>query len=177
LFAEKGESIFFVLSSNELTGLIAPADLNKVPALASVYLLVAEFETSLIKLIKEKLGENDEQLEQLVEKYELDYMKKYRDEARKEEIDLPLVHYARLKDLVNIATKSESLHKILTPTLGEIQEEIVSIRKMRNAVAHTGKQIVNSRKTIEQINKNIDLLIRGIKHIKKASNPPDTESN
>lgn len=177
LFAEKDESIFFVLSSNELTGLIAPADLNKVPALASVYLLVAEFETSLIKLIKEKLGNDDKLIEQLLDQGRRSKIKKYQKQARDKYIDLPLIHYAGLKDLVTIATKSESLHKIIPKKLMENEKAVASIVEMRDAVAHTGNQIISSRNQIKDISDNIELLIRGIKHIKKTSNSPGTENN
>jgi hypothetical protein len=159
LFAKDDTRNFFVLSSSEIIGIVSPADLNRIPARASVYLLVAHFETLLTELVRQKIGETEEELSTYLSEKSIEKARETRNQERKEDLELPIIRYIYLFDLVEIIKKHDELRE----QLGFESNSSVDTMKfntVRNAVAHLNNLLINSKGDIKKINSDCDRIIK-----------------
>ncbi|MBZ0292237.1 MAG: hypothetical protein K8L99_06680 [Anaerolineae bacterium] len=158
LFAEDDMRNFFVLSSSKIMGMVSPADLNRIPSRASVYLLVAHYETLLTELIRQEIGETDEALNRYLSEKSIEKARNTRNQERSEDLELPLIRYIYLFDLVEIIKR----HDDLWDRLGFIKRDHANVLKfntIRNAVAHLNNLLINTKDDIKKINDDCDKII------------------
>jgi len=115
-----------------VVGLITPADLNKTAARASFYLLIAEFERRLVRLIRRELPNEADYCKYLT-KERITKLRKEQDDASKEDLGLNLSYYLYLTDLANIARKDPILRQKLGKPSKSYMKSIIDVR---NAVDH-----------------------------------------
>ena len=160
LFAHKPDRVFLVLQSSQIVGLVAPADLNKVPARASIYLLTAQFEANLAQLVRDTLQENEKILEDLLSPKNI---KKIRDEhtnAKASDLGLSLYYYLYLADLMTIAASHKELRKRLGFRSRSHADKELDFADIRNKVSHLTGLLLTSRADLEAINTACSKIIR-----------------
>lgn len=164
LFAEAPDRIYLVLQSSKIVGLVAPADLNKVPARASIYLLTAQFEAELAQLIRNTLHEDEAELEALLT---ADVLQKLRDEQTKTnvtDLGLNLFYYLYLADLMTIVAKHPELRAIFGFRSRSEADRALDFADLRNRVSHLTGLLITSRDELKVLNdacnKIIDLSAR-----------------
>ncbi len=160
LFAEKSDRVFLVLQSSKIIGLVAPADLNKVPARASIYLLTAQFEAELAQLVRDMLQEDEAILEQYLS---ADNIKKIRDEhtkAKAGDLGLSLYYFLYLADLMTIAARHEGLRQHLGLRSRSHADSEFDFADLRNRVSHLTGLLLTSRDELQLINAACSKIIR-----------------
>jgi hypothetical protein len=166
LFAEKSDRVFMVLQSSDIVGLVAPSDLNKIPARASVYLLLAHFEAALTGLVRRIVGEDEVAFTPYFTAERLGKLKKDQQDAKARDIDLPLLHYLYLFDLRTVVSKDERLYRRLGfPTrpdrsAAQEAEDAISFSAIRNPVSHLTNLLISSREDLAAVNDACERLIK-----------------
>lgn len=159
LFAAKPDRVFLVMGSRHVIGLVAPADLNKIPARASVYLLSATVERALAGLIGDVIGNDEASLEEYLPQGRFKKLVEEKAKARVDNLDLPLLHYTYVTDLVEIVAG----HEVLRSTLGYKSKgqakKALNFGDLRNGVSHLTRNLVTRRDDIQHINEACNTLI------------------
>lgn len=158
LFAEDDTRNFFVLSSSKVMGMVSPADLNRIPARASVYLLVAHYETLLTELIRQEIGETQEALRRYLSEKSIEKAQNTRNQERHEDLELPLIRYVNLFDLVEIIKKHDDLWKRMGFKKRDASN-VLKFNTVRNAVAHLNNLLINTKDDIKKINEDCGKMI------------------
>ncbi|MCX9077341.1 MAG: hypothetical protein OIN84_05120, partial [Candidatus Methanoperedens sp.] len=158
LFAEDDTRNFFVLSSSKIMGMVSPADLNRIPARASVYLLVAHYETLLTELIRQEIGETEETLRRYLSERSIEKARNTRNQERDADLELPLIRYLNLFDLVEIIKKHDNLWQCLDFEKRDAAN-ILKFTTVRNAVAHLNNLLINTKDDIRKINADCGKMI------------------
>ena len=109
LFAMVPDRVFLVMGSRRVAGLVAPADLNKVPARASVYLLTATIEHALANLVRQEIGDDEVALASFLAPSRLEKLREQQVDARRGDLEMPLLNYTYLEDLATIVSKHAGL--------------------------------------------------------------------
>jgi hypothetical protein len=146
VFAERPEQVFFVLDGSRIAGLVAPADLNKVPARASIYLLIGELESKLASLIKQEMSEEAYCAELTDNRVEV--AEDRQQQAASDDLDLELIHYMDFFDILTIVRKNDRLAEMLD---GPSKREMGGINEVRNAVSHQVNDLVSSREDLQDL--------------------------
>jgi len=156
LFAEQPDRIFLVLGASDIVGLVAPADLNRIPARASIYLLIASVEGSLGQLIRKVLPD-EEACSQYLSEARLSKLREQQQNAASENLDLGLFDTLYFTDLIDIARRDEQLQNLLgfTATKGK---KFLKIRGVRDKVSHPIRPLISSRKELRDLYEICQLL-------------------
>ncbi len=173
LFAQDNTRNFFVLSSSEIIGMVSPADLNRIPARASIYLLVAHFETLLTELIRQKIGETDEELSQYLSENRVTKATDLRDQERRVDLELPLIHYLNMFDLVEIIKHHDNLRKLLGFE-SKNSCNVLKFETVRNAISHQNRLLINPNEDIKKIHADCNIMIESIEKMSKILKNPIT---
>lgn len=186
LFASRPDRVFLILESDAVTGLVAPADLNQIPARASFYLLVAHFEAELAAFVRSTLGTADATYQQYLStgRFEKIGTRRAEDEAR--DLQLDITRYLDLTDFTMIVEKDPRLYTQLgfpfsieaAQSKSKLHDEIqkkLSVGTVRNPVSHIANELITSRKEIARINEICDNLIYFHKRIRDLRPPEQLE--
>lgn len=160
LFAEKSDRLFLVLQSSKIVGLVAPADLNKVPARASIYLLTAQFEAELAVLVRKTLQEDEQMLERLLTADNITKIRTEHAKANASDIGLSLYYYLYLADLMTIVAKHEGLRKCLGLKSRSHADSQLDFADIRNKVSHLTGMLITSRDDLKILNEACSKIIR-----------------
>lgn len=160
LFAEKPDRIFLVLQSSKIIGLVAPADLNKVPARASIYLLTAQFEDALARLVRAELNENETELEKLLSGDRIQTLRDEHAQTQKGDLTLSLFYHLYLADLFTIVAKHQDLRKRLGLRSRNHADCELDFADLRNRVSHLTGLLLTSRDDLQTINDVCSKIIR-----------------
>lgn len=175
LFAEKPDRVFLVLQSSQIVGLVAPADLNQIAARASVYLLSSHFEAELATLIRALLPEEEQYVGYVTSKSNLGIARKNQKKSRKEDIELDLLHYLNLSDLVDIVVQNSRLRELLDFTSEEAARKELDTRVVRNPVSHSANLLIADRKKLDDVNDACERLITISAKIRHAKEQVKTQ--
>lgn len=160
LFAEQVDRVFLVLQSSKIIGLVAPADLNKVPARASIYLLTAQFEAELAVLVRNTLQEDEQLLERLLTPENIIKIRTEHAKANASDIGLSLYYYLYLADLMTIVAKHEGLRKCLGLKSRSHADSQLDFAEIRNKVSHLTGMLITSRDDLKILNEACSKIIR-----------------
>lgn len=160
LFAEKPDRIFLVLQSSKIIGLVAPADLNKVPARASIYLLTAQFEDALAHVVRAELNENEAELEMLLSESRIQTLRAEHAQTQKGDLTLSLFYHLYLADLFTIVAKHQGLRKRLGLRSRNHADSELDFADLRNRVSHLTGLLLTSRDDLQTINDVCSKIIR-----------------
>lgn len=160
LFAEKLDRVFLVLQSSKIIGLVAPADLNKVAARASIYLLTAQFEDDLARLVRNVLNENEAELESLLSESRIQTLREEQKQSQKGDLNLSLFYHLYLADLFTIVAKHDGLRNRLGMRSRKHADGELDFADLRNRVSHLTGLLLASRAEIVTLNATCNKIIR-----------------
>ncbi len=170
LFAENADRVFFILQSSKIMGLVAPADLNKIPSRATLYLLIAGFEHQLVDLIKHCFPNPDDYLRHLsAERLEKLYQEQQN--AQSQDVNLSLVDALYLNDLITIVKNEERLYSIFGFTSESSKNQMKSelfFTDIRNSVSHPTRLLLTSRSKLTELSDKCQRLMRYTDLMKEA---------
>lgn len=152
LFAQNPDRVFLVLQSSQIVGLVAPADLNKVPARASLYLLTAQFESELAQLVRRELCEDEAELAKLLSDRRIQMLHDEHDKTRKGNLELNLFYHLYLADLFTIISKHPRLRDLLGFRSRYHADSRLDFTDLRDRVSHLTGMLITSRSELEKIN-------------------------
>lgn len=158
-FANTPDRIYFVRRLSQIVGLVAPADLNRLAARASVYLLVASFEIELTETIRTRVGSDDEIVAKHLPPERLKKLDEERQKAKKGDLELGLIHYLYLDDLITIVQKHDELREALGFESRTQAKEALSFKAVRNPVSHLNSLLIESRQDMQKVNDTCHRLI------------------
>jgi hypothetical protein len=158
LFAHQPEHVFLVLQSSRIVGLVAPADLNKIPARASVYLLVAHFEAELARLIRRVIP-NDSDYRPYFSADRWERLHAEKASAATKDINLDLLHHMYISDLVLIARKHDGIREMLGFNNSTQARKALRFKRLRDAVSHPTSPLLTARSELGKLNENCHDLI------------------
>ncbi len=158
LFAHQPEHVFLVLQSSRIVGLVAPADLNKIPARASVYLLVAHFEAELARLIRQVIP-NDDDYRPFFSAERWARLQTEKANAASQDINLDLLHHMYISDLVLIARKHDGIRDMLGFRNSTQARKALRFKRLRDAVSHPTSPLLTARSELGKLNDNCHQLI------------------
>jgi hypothetical protein len=150
LLAHQPDRVFLVLQASRIVGLTAPADLNKIPARASVYLLIAEFEAELARLIRRVLPD-DAQLEPYFSADRWARLQAEKRRAANRDIELDLLHHMYISDLVLIARKNDQIRAALGFANSTQAKNALKFKTLRDAVSHPTSPLVAARSELPEL--------------------------
>lgn len=177
LFAANTERVFLVLETSEVVGIVHPSDFNKIPARASLYLLVAHFEAELAGLIRSVIGTEDADYEPYLAPERFEWLQKRRTEDKLRDVELDITHYLDISDFRNIVKKEARLYERLgfiepdNHARNKLQKVIhrkLSVEDVRNPVSHASRLLISSRNEILRVNEICDDLIYFHQQIRRS---------
>lgn len=165
LFAANAETVYLVLKQTEFIGMVAPADLNKIPARASVYLLTARFEDALMRLITSYGDDNKDAYLAYLTEDRREKLEAARSEDRAKDIHLDPINYLYLTDLTTIISKDAKFCDVLglptadTECSRKQRENRLSVSTVRNAVSHLTKPLIHERGDLVKVSADCERMI------------------
>lgn len=151
LFARRPQRVFLVLQASAVVGLVAPADLNKIPARASVYLLVARFEMELARLLRLTLADDGD----FRPFFTAARWQKLQDERLRQargDVELDLLQTMELGDVVDIARKHEPLRQSLGFASNSQCRKAMDLQGIRNRISHPTRPLIERREDLAGLN-------------------------
>ena len=135
---------FLVVSGQEIIGMVAWSDLQKLPVRAALFALVTGFELTMYETIKRQFGERDDWTDHLDECRLCMAKKEYRDQ-RERDSDVDLLLCTQFCDKRDILIESFDF------AIGKrkLEKKFRAIERVRNDVAHAN----NYAMTFEQAKK------------------------
>jgi len=158
LFAYQPERVFLVLKASRIVGLVAPADLNKIPARASVYLLIAHFEAELARLIRRVLPADEDYRPHLSDE-RWAKLQQEKTQAAKKDIELDLLHHMHIYDLTLIARQCNHVRNLLGYETASQARKALDFQNLRNRVSHPTRPLITSRGELVKLNESCQRLI------------------
>ncbi|MAS36522.1 MAG: hypothetical protein CL610_21135 [Anaerolineaceae bacterium] len=168
LFAEQPDRVFLVLKASNIVGLVAPADLNKIPARASVYLLIAHFEAELARLIRRILPA-DEDYQPFLTADRWQKLQTEKANAAQKDIELDLLHHMHIYDLALIARQNDQVRELLGFETASKARRALDFQSWRNRVSHPTRPLITSRAELVKLNEACHRLIDLNQRITQAS--------
>ena len=151
LFAQQPQRVFLVLQASAVAGLVAPADLNKIPARAGVYLLVARFEMELARLLRLALADEGD----FRPFFTAARWRKLQDDRRRQargDVELDLLQMMELGDMIDIARKHEPLRQSLGFASNSQCRKAMDLQGIRNRISHPTRPLIERREDLAGLN-------------------------
>ena len=150
LFAD--EPLLFVLDGGDITGFVTVTDLNKQPARAYLYLVLAGLEIALADLVRWRHGPDQTQLLPLLGKRDQDSITSRYRRDRAEDADADLVSYMGFKNLLRILEKDRELRAELGRYSQRRWRSVTwPLSELRNDVMHPISSFVSSGEDVAQL--------------------------
>ena len=168
LFADRSDRVFLMLQASRVAGLVAPADLNKIPSRATVYLLIAQFEAELARLIRRMLPDDNDMQACLSD----DRWQKLMDEksrAAEKDIEMDLLHYMHIYDLVLIARQNDAVRQLLGFATTSQARKALDFQSLRNRVSHPTRPLITARSELAKLNETCRRLVELNQRIEQAT--------
>lgn len=167
LFAQQPQRIFLVLQGSAIAGLVAPADLNKIPARASVYLLVAHFELELARLLRLALN-GDGDFRPFFTAARWQKLQEDRQRQARGDVELELLQMMELGDMVDIARKDERLRGLLGFASNSQCRKAMDLQGIRNRISHPTRPLIEGREDLAGLNDACERLVDLHRRIERA---------
>lgn len=167
LFAEKSDRVFLMLQASRVCGLVAPADLNKIPARATVYLLIAQFEAELARLIRTMLP-RDEDMQACLSDDRWQKLMEEKTRAAEKDIEMDLLHYMHIYDLVLIARQNDGVRQLLGFETTSQARKALDFQGLRNRVSHPARPLITARSELAKLAETCRRLVELNQRIEQA---------
>jgi hypothetical protein len=154
LFAD--QPFLFVLDGGDITGFVTVTDLNKQPARAYLYLVLAGLEIALADLVRWRHGPDQRALLPLLGKRDQDSIKSRFRGDRGEDADADLVSYMGFKHLLRIFEKDRELRAELDRYSQKAWRSVTwPLSELRNDVMHPISSFVSTGEDVAQLARHV----------------------
>ncbi|MCE2489406.1 MAG: hypothetical protein J4G17_05460 [Anaerolineae bacterium] len=167
LFAQQPKRVFLVLQASAVVGLVAPADLNKIPARASVYLLVAHFELELARLLRLVL-DGDADFLPFITASRRKRLQADRGRQARGDVELELLQMMDLGDIIDIARKHEGVRNLLGFASNSQCRRAMDLQGIRNRISHPARPLIERWEDLAGLNDACERLADLHQRIEKA---------
>lgn len=156
-FALEPRSFYFLQNENRIVGLMPVVNLNCRQVKVYLFSLLSELEIRLGNFIAEHVSEE----ELLKMTFDADVKEKHDDvkiqygNDKLKGVDVPLVQYLYLADLINI-TIEQKLYDRLGYSRTQFEKRLGSLNTLRHAVAHPARAIITDEHSVNQLWERID---------------------
>ncbi len=134
--------VLFVLHAQEIVGLVAPADMNKLPARAYFYNIIGSLEMRLAEIARSCLVSPDDMLAELGEGRRGD-VKALIQDAVASDMEVDPVEYLNLSDLINhIAKCVDCRAQLGLPSRNQADKSFSGLNDLRNSVMHPARSVI-----------------------------------
>ncbi|WP_299818095.1 hypothetical protein ACSX1A_16465 [Pontibacter sp. MBLB2868] len=177
-FGYMSKSHFFLTLNGKVSGLVSLSNLNTRSAQVYIFSLVCELERTLSEFIQDNIEEGV-LLENLKEKAKYDnkirsLVKNY-NKLLSEDYENSITESLYFRQFFEII-KEFNLHLILGYTSNEEWEELYSMNKLRNSVAHPSKSLINKDQNIEFIQSKLEQIDDLLFRLRHQKNPNMSKS-
>ena len=170
LFAQRPRRVFLVLQASSVVGLVTPADLNKIPARASVYLLVAHFEMELARLLRQEFDE-DGDFRPFFTASRWHKLQEDKTQRTRGDVELDLLQMMELGDLVDIARKHDGVRRQLGFASNSQCRKAMDLQGIRNRISHPTRPLIERREDLADLNDACERLVDLHRRIAGALTP------
>jgi hypothetical protein len=144
LFLETLLPALFVISRQEIVGLVTPADLNKLPTRIYIYSLIGEVELQLSNLIRQERRITPEEILSLISKDRSYDVRSLMETLDDQNVDIDIYQLLYLSDMLSIIQKT----KVLREGLGfssrkEAEHGLSGINDLRSQTMHLVKPLLS----------------------------------
>ena len=167
LFASKDVMPSLLVSQRQrvITGIVTPADLNKAPARAYIYSLLAELEMAIASIIGDYFKGRQQEIVDLIEPIDKSGIKKAITEMEREDLGIEIIHLLYLSDLVNVLRNEPPLRSRLKfESSKQVKKQLGGLVHLRDDVVHPVRLLLGENRDISKLNDQIqrakDLLNR-----------------
>ncbi|NEM97187.1 hypothetical protein [Pontibacter burrus] len=172
-FGSMFRSHFFLTLNGKVSGLVSLSNLNTRSAQVYIFSLVCELERTLSEFIRDNV-EEEVLLQNLKEKAKTDnkirsLVKNY-NKLLSEDFENSITENLYFKQFFEIV-KEFNLHILLGYSSNEEWEELYSMNKLRNSVAHPSKSLINKDQTIEFLQSKLDQIDDLLFRLRHQKNP------
>ena len=137
----------FVLDGRDITGFVAPGDLNKQPGRTYFFLLLAELEIGLAEVVRRLFAAAPAQPLELLTPSRRGKVLEQFAKAAAADREPDYVAYFNLTDLLRVARRSSDMHRLLDIPSGEQWERMTgAFVGVRNAVVHGVRDLVDAER-------------------------------
>ena len=144
------------LHGQQVTGIVTPADLNKMPARHYVYNLLGELELKLAQQIRQHFAER---FADSMQHLDSGRQKSIRNLARKQRdgnVHVDLIELMTLSDLLRIASSEPTLSDRLKIAASEASTgELKGLVALRNSVMHLVRPLIESSGALENLRERL----------------------
>ena len=134
---------YFIASNNAITGILTRADINTTPARQHLFTHITMFEQNTRELIQSQFPEWKDSVS--LHRDVINEIESRHSDAKRNNIDLPEIHYAKISTIVDIILESEDCWRACGyEREGQAEDKLKSINKVRNDVAHANPIVQNT---------------------------------
>ncbi len=145
-------SLVFVVDRHEVTGFITPSDLNKHPARAHFYLLLADLEMALAQLVRAKYLDQEAAVRLVNDRLEQNKIRRRYRKDRLNGVDVDLVTGMDLSHLLQIVGATEGLRRTFgAPDLETWNAWTSALPELRNSVMHAVIEFLKRDRTVSDL--------------------------
>lgn len=155
------KNTYFILSTQQVIGLVTTADLNKLPARIFLYNLVGEVELALAKLIERMVTLTDDEVIRILREYQprnLTYHANELEKARNSNVGVSILQQAYLSDLIAVIETHSDLFQTVCGSQKMISGQLQDLTNLRNTTMHPSRPIlVSMPKDIQALHHRVTL--------------------
>jgi hypothetical protein len=159
---------YFIASQNEISGILTRADLNSQPARLHLFTQISLLEQHARELIISEAPNWKE--ETLLDPEVIDQIDAKQDDAQSNNVDLPVIHYAKLSTITTVLTSYEPCWQALGfATESRASTELHAITQLRNDVVHSNPIIQNTDRGVIEDGRTITDLINTYQRLQQLT--------
>jgi hypothetical protein len=167
-FATTDRYHFFLSHENRITGLVSIVNLNCREARVHIFGLLCELEIQLAHLLGDHLMSDDISVDDVLAEVKDDTEQRYRTD-KADGVDRELTEYLHLSEMIKLIRKS-GLHETLRyESKTQFANDFNRLVKLRNAVMHPVRTLVNSPERAQKLHRNIEVIERALFHLRDES--------
>jgi hypothetical protein len=157
-FASDSRSFYFLSNNRRIVGLITVVNLNCRAVKVYLFSLLAELEIQLGRLIARHISDPDLLQETFAAstkpKHEA-VKQRYKDD-RARGIELPVVEYLYLSDLINVIASKKLFPHLGYKSRGRFEDRFNVLSDFRDAVAHPSRSLITDQGSCKKLWERID---------------------
>jgi len=174
------QRILFVLEGREITGFVTIWDLNKQPARAYLYLILAGLEIALADLVRWRYGTDQRPVLAALGKRDQDSVRGRVGADRDADADSDLVSYLGFKHLLRVCENDGALREAMGGfSKTRWRSYTWPLSDLRNDIMHPISSFVNSPDAVEELGEDVRRATRLIDHavaaLRQRYGYPDAE--
>ena len=167
-FAHTDRYHFFLSHENRVTGLVSIVNLNCREARVYIFGLLSELEIQLAHLIDNHLISDDISVDDVLAELGDNTEERYRQDMA-DGVDRELTEYLYLSEMIKLVRKS-GLHETLRyESKSQFADDFNRLVKLRNAVMHPVRTLVNSPERAQKLHRDIEVIERALFHLRDES--------